>query len=74
MKIVSNDHTTLVSFNEDYTEAVLSRAQGIVYNVYIPAKYFSMQKLEQFCNLDDDSFIGLAKIQKLRKELKSEDR
>ncbi len=72
MKIINGDLTTLVAFNEDYTEATLSRIQGRVFKVYIPKCHFTMQKLEQFTNLDDDSFTGLAKIQQLRKELENE--
>ena len=72
MKIITNEATTLVVFNENYTEATLSRAYGVVHRVYIPKAHFTMQKLEQFTNLSDDEFIGLAKIQKLRKELSNE--
>ena len=74
MKIINSDLSTLVSFNDDYTEATLSRIQGRVYKVVIPKQYFTMQKLEQFTNLNDDSFIGLAKIQAKRRELDNEDR
>ena len=69
MKIDNGLHSTLVAFNDDYTEATLSRCYGRVHRVYIPKQYFTMQKLEQFTNLDDDSFIGLADIQAKRKEL-----
>lgn len=69
MKIINGDLVTLVSFNNDYTEATLSRAWGKVHRVAIPQRYFTMQKLEQFTNLDDDSFIGLAQIQEKRREL-----
>ena len=72
MKIINSDLSTLVSFNDDYTEATLSRIQNRVYKVVIPKEYFTMQKLEQFTNLDDDSFIGLADIQAKRKELDNE--
>ena len=72
MKIINADLVTLVSFNDNYTEATLSRIQGRVYKVVIPKIYFTMQKLEQFCNLDDGSFIGLADIQAKRKELEDE--
>ena len=72
MKIINGQYSTLVAFNEDYTEATLSRIQGRVHNVKIPHKYFTMQKLQQFTNLDDDSFIGLADIQAKRKELENE--
>ncbi len=72
MKINNGDLTTLVAFNDDYTEATLSRIQGRVHRIIIPKQYFTMQKLEQFTNLDDDSFIGLADIQAKRKELDNE--
>ena len=73
MKIINGALTTLVSFNDSYTEATLIRAEGLVHKVVIPEKYFTMAKLEQFTNLDNDSFIGLAKIQKKRKELEDGD-
>ena len=69
MKITNGELVTLVAFNEAYTEATLSRVQGRVFKVVIPKQYFTMAKLEQFTNLDDDSFIGLAQIQAKRKEL-----
>jgi len=72
MKIINGELTTLVAFNESYTEATLSRIQGRVHRVIIPKQYFTMQKLEQFVNLDDDSFIGLADIQAKRKTLLAE--
>lgn len=72
MKIINGELTTLVAFNEDYTEATLSRIQGRVFKIVIPKEYFTMQKLEQFTNLDDDSFTGLANIQTKRKELEDE--
>jgi len=71
MKVINGNLTTLISFSPDYTEATLSRIQGRVYKVIIPKQYFTMQKLEQFTNLDDDSFIGLANIQAKRKELEN---
>ncbi len=71
MNIINAELTTLVAFNDSYTEATLSRIQGRVHKVIIPEQYFTMQKLEQFTNLDDDSFIGLADIQAKRKELKN---
>ena len=72
MKIINAALTTLVAFNDSYTEATLSRIQGRVYRVVIPAKHFTMQKLEHICNLDEEEFIGLAKIQTKRKELKEQ--
>ncbi len=69
MKIINGDLTTLVAFNDNYTEATLSRIKGTVYRVIIPEQHFTMQKLEQFTNLPDDSFIGLAQIQAKRREL-----
>ena len=69
MQINNGQNTTLVSFNDDYTEATLARVYGRVHRVYIAKQYFTMQKLEQMTNLDDDSFIGLSDIQKKRKEL-----
>jgi hypothetical protein len=63
MKIINGDLVTYVAFNEDYTEATLSRIETKVYKVRIPRKYFTMQKLEQFTNLDSDEFIGLSQIQ-----------
>jgi len=70
MKIISNNNrTTYVAFNKNYTEATLSRVYGQVFKVHIPAEHFSMQKLEQFANLDYDSFTGLANIQQKRREL-----
>jgi len=71
MRITNGQYTTLVSFSSDYTEATLSRAYGIVHKVFIKSEHFSMQKLEQISNLDDDSFIGLSKIQAKRKELEN---
>ena len=68
MKIINGSLTTLVAFNADYTEATLSRVEGRIHRVYIPKTKFTMQKLEQFCNLDDDSFTGLAEIQKRLKD------
>jgi len=69
MKIVNGDLTTYVAFNDNYTEAYLTRAQNRAYKVHIPSKHFTMQKLEQFTNLDNDEFIGLAQIQAKRREL-----
>lgn len=70
MKIINGDLSTMVSFNDDYTEATLTRADGIVHKVKIPKRYFTMQKLEQFTNLTNDEFIGLSDIQAKREELK----
>ena len=68
MKIVTSEATTLIAFNDTYTEATLTRIQGRTYKVKIPNKHFTVQKLEQFVNLHDDIFIGLAQIQKRRSD------
>jgi len=73
MQIINGTVTTYVSFNEDYTNATLSRAKGIVHTVIIPKDKFDMPTLDRIINLDDDSFIGLARIQQRRKELSIED-
>jgi len=73
MKIISGlGHTTLVAFNDDYTEATLSRVNNKIHRIAIPKQHFTMQKLEQFVNLDMDSFEGLSDIQAKRKELDNE--
>jgi len=72
MKIVNGDLVTFVAFNATYTEATLSRIQNVVYKVAIPEKHFTMQKLEQFCNLEQDEFIGLSQIQMKRIELETD--
>jgi len=73
MQINNGQQTTLVAFNNSYSEATLSRVYGRVHRIVIPEAYFTMQKLEQFTNLDDDSFIGLADIQAKRKELDNDE-
>lgn len=72
MKIINGDLVTLVSFDTDYTEATLTRIHGVVHKVVIPKRYFTMAKLEQFTNLDNDSFVGLADIQTKIKYLRGE--
>ncbi len=72
MKIITQNNSTLVAFNEDYTEATLSRANNKIHRIHIRANKFTMQKLEQIANLDDDSFIGLSDIQAKLREIRNE--
>jgi len=70
MKIINGGLTTIVAFDDDYTEATLTRLNNKVSKVKIPAKHFSMKKLRQFSLLTDGEFIGLSDIQAKLRELR----